>query len=276
MSRQRGGDKVGGQRHELIFALDGRPGYGFRGGKRHSRSPQAGWGCPWGGRSWHHLLRWLVLHWAGLGGRRGRHRRRRCGTRCRRGRTAGRGAASPGRGPGLRLAWRLGLMAEHPLLVGAWGSTLPPLLLPSGPVLLPPPLDLGGRVEKDPLVRAGGKSVGGRDEGSPSHVGPPHRAAPLSWPRASVPQRRRGASQRGRPECRRARRWCDRVGRGVQGARALCSGCRASDDLTAGGPRLLRTQGCGRGRAWLSRRGRGGRVAPAVAAAAHPPLAALA
>ena len=162
----------------------------------------------------------------------------------------------PGRGPGLRLAWRLGLMAEHPLLVGAWSSTLPPLLLPSGPVLLPPPLDLGGRVEKDPLVRAGGKGVGGRDEGSPSHVGPPHRAAPLSWPRASVPQCRGGASQRGRPECRRARRWCDRVGRGVQGARALCSGCRASDDLTAGGPRLLRTQGCGRGRAWLSRRGR--------------------
>ena len=31
-----GGDKVGRQRHELIFALDGRPGYGFRGGKGHS------------------------------------------------------------------------------------------------------------------------------------------------------------------------------------------------------------------------------------------------
>ena len=46
--------------------------------------------------------------------------------------------------------------------------------------------------------------------------------------------------------------------------------------MTAGGPRLLRTQGCGRGRVWLSRRGRGGRVAPAVAAAAHPHLAALA
>ena len=149
-------------------------------------------------------------------------------------------------------------MAEHPLLVGAGGSNLPPLLLPSGPVLLPPPLDLGGRVKKDPLVRAGGEGVGGRDEGSPSHVGPPHRAAPLSWPRASVPQCRGGASQRGRPECRRARRWCDRVGRGVQGACALYSGCRASDDLTAGGPRLLRTQGCGRGRVWLSRRGRGG------------------
>ena len=38
----------------------------------------------------------------------------------------------------------------------------------------------------------------------------------------------------------------------------LCSGCRASDVLTAGGPGRFRTQGCGRGRAWLSRRGRGG------------------
>ena len=45
----------------------------------------------------------------------------------------------------------------------------------------------------------------------------------------------------------------------------LCSGCRASDDLTAGGPGRLHTQGCGRGRVWLSRRGRGG-------ASLRPPL----
>ena len=66
--------------------------------------------------------------------------------------------------------------------VGARGPTLPPLFLPPGLVLLPPPLDLGGRVEEDPLVWAGGKGVEGRDEGSTSHAVPLHRAAPLSWP----------------------------------------------------------------------------------------------
>ena len=261
---------MGRQRHELIFALDGRPGYGFRGGKRHSRSPQAGWGCPWGGRSWHHLLRWLVLHWAGLGGWRGRHRRRRCGTRCRCGRTAGRWAALPGRGPGLRLARRLGLMAEHPLLVGAWGSTLPPLLLPSGPVLLPPPLDLGGRVKEDPLVRAGGEGVGGRDEGSPSPVGPLHCAAPLSWPRASVPQCRGGARP-GVPASAAVVRQ-GRQGR-PGGARAVL-GEPGVGRLDCRRPRTPSHSGV-RPRARVAQPPEAGRrVAPAVAAAAH--LAALA